>query len=296
MNYYDQRDDNRQGGGCSSRLLMMLAIALIGLFMYYNSSQENPITGQKQYVSISPAEEIRLGIQAAPKMASEMGGELPSTDPQTIEVKKIGNELLENSQAKKGPWKFQFHVVNDPKTINAFALPGGQIFITLGLLNKLQTEAQLAGVLAHEMGHVIQRHSAQQMAKSQLGQMLVTATNVGASDSSYQSAAVIAASVVNQMLQLRYSRHDELEADQWGLIIMAEAGYDPRAMLEVMRILKEASGSGRGPEMLMTHPYPDSRIEQIQEYLKTHPQKDHLKEGDSLKTTIQDRYQSYFDY
>src|SRR5262249_13816463 len=144
--------------------------------------------------------------------------------------------LVDNTVAHQSPWKFNFHLLADTHTINAFALPGGQIFITMGLLNELQTEAQLAGVLAHEMGHVIERHSAQQMSTSQLGQILTMAVGTAAgnqSNSAYQIAAV-----VNQAMQLKYSRGDELEADTWGLKLMATAGFDPRAMVDVMKVLK----------------------------------------------------------
>lgn len=266
--------------GCGGRFLGALLIAGLAFIMYCTNTQTNPITGEKQHVTMTPQQEISLGIQSAPRMAAQMGGELPSSNPKVQEVQRIGSSLVQNTQARKSPWKFQFHVLADSKTVNAFALPGGQIFMTSGLLNRLQTEAQVAGVLAHEIGHVIQRHSAEQMAKGQLGQMLVLATQVGTSDQ-YNSGygAAMIANVVNQMMQLRYSRSDELEADLWGLKLMTEAGYDPRAMLQVMRILKEASGSGGGPEMLQTHPYPESRIEQINEYLKQNPPDPTLKEG-----------------
>jgi predicted Zn-dependent protease len=250
-----------------------LLIAIVALVMYFSQTEKNPITGEAQRVSITPSQEIQLGLQSAPVMAAKMGGEVSKSDSRSQRVQTIGNRILQQSRAKKGPWKFQFHLLNDAKTINAFALPGGQIFITLGLYNELQTDSQLAGVLAHEMGHVIQRHSAQQMAKGQLGQLLVTAVGVGASDSSnrgYQAAMI--ANVVNQMMQLRYGRKDELEADRWGLELMSESGYNPEAMIQVMEILKKAAPRGHTPEMLLTHPYPENRIEKIKEYLKQHPQ------------------------
>jgi beta-barrel assembly-enhancing protease len=287
MDGYEENTPGR--GGRGSGLLIALLIAAVGFFMFFMNSEKNPITGQKQYVSISPEQEIRLGIQAAPQMAAQMGGSIPLSDPRAQLVQKIGNEIIEKSNAHKGPWKFRFHLLADPKTINAFALPGGQIFITLGLFNQLQTEAQLAGVLAHETGHVIQRHSAQQMAKSQLGQLLVLATGIGLSDpsnpnSSRQSAMV--ASVVNQITQLRYGRKDELEADQWGLRLMTDAGYTPKAMIEVMKILEKAAPGGHQPEMLLTHPYPQKRTEKIEEYIKTHPIDSHLGEGRNLKDIL----------
>jgi predicted Zn-dependent protease len=281
MGLFDQ-----EGQRGRSHLLIALIIAAIGFFMYLTQTEKNPITGEKQHISITPEQEIRLGLQAAPEMAAQMGGEIPSSDPRTQEVQRIGQQIVSHTEAHRGPWHFQFHLLADPKTINAFALPGGQIFITLGLLNQLETEAQLAGVLAHEIGHVIERHSAQQMAKGQLGQILVVATGIGASNDNYsshaQQAAAIA-SLVNQVTQLHYSRKDELQADQWGLRLMSEAGYNPKAMLEVMQILEKSAPTGHTPEMLQTHPYPEHRIAQIKAYLEKHPPSSNLTEGRRLK-------------
>ncbi|HEV8051495.1 MAG TPA: M48 family metalloprotease, partial [Parachlamydiaceae bacterium] len=141
-----------QSNNFKTRLIVAVVIGMIGLFMYMSNMEVNPVTGVKQHVAISPDQEIRLGLESAPQMAREMGGELPPTDPRTIEVQKIGNYIISSAVDGKSPWKFKFHLLADKKTVNAFALPGGQIFITLGLLDKLQTEAQLAGVLSHEIG------------------------------------------------------------------------------------------------------------------------------------------------
>lgn len=273
-------------GGMGKRIIAALVIAAIGYFMYMTQVQDNPVTGEKQHIAMTPAQEISLGLQSAPQMAEEMGGEVPETDPHSVEVQKIGNYLVAHTIANKSPWKFKFHLLEDPKTINAFALPGGQVFITMGLLNKLQTEAQLAGVLGHEMGHVIERHSAEQMAKSQLGQAFIMAVGVGATDPSHPSygmSAAMIASFVNNMVKLRYSRKDESEADLWGLKLMEQAGYDPRAMIQVMQILKGAAGPGHSVEMFQTHPNPDLRIHDIQVYLQQHPPKEDLSEGGNLK-------------
>lgn len=277
-----QEEGSRRG----SPLIMALIIAAVGFFMYMSQTEKNPVTGISQHVSLSPDQEIRLGLQSAPEMIAEMGGEVPETDKRAQEVEYIGQLIVKKSRAHAGPWKFKFHLLKDPKTINAFALPGGQIFITVGLLDKLQNEAQLAGVLGHEIGHVIQRHSAQQMAKGQLGQILVMATGVGASDGTNLDRgrqAAMVASVINHMNQLRYSRGDENEADQWGLDLMTQAGFDPRAMLDVMKILESASPSGHTPQMLLTHPYPKEREKKIQAYLVEHPPSPNLTKGRSLK-------------
>lgn len=286
MGYYDQEDNPPpRRGGFNGRLIAAIIMALVGVFMYLSQVEENPVTGKRQHVSMSPDQEIRLGLASAPEMTRQMGGEIPSSDPRAREVSRIGELILKSTIAQKSPWKFHFHLLADPSTINAFALPGGQVFITLGLYNKLQTEAQLAGVLSHEMGHVIERHSAQQMAKSNLGQIFVTAVATGTSsdDSSamYSNPAIIA-SVVNQMIQLRYGRKDESQSDLWGVQLMRQAGFTPKAMIEVLQILKAASGPSGQPEIFLTHPDPDNRIKQIEAYLVEHPPEPDLTEGKRL--------------
>ena len=284
----DQQDNSpQQGRGGGGRFITAIIIGLIALFFYWSQTEVNPVTGEKQHVTMSPLQEIKLGLESAPQMSAEMGGEVPSSDPRAIEVQKIGNMLVGKTEAAESPWQFKFHLLADPDTVNAFALPGGQVFITLGLYTKLQNEAQLAGVLGHEIGHVIERHTAQQMAKSQLGSMLIVAVATGASDSNNPGGAsspMMIASMVNKMIQLSYSRGDESEADTWGLKLMEEVGFDPRQMVEVMKVLKAASGGGRSdvPSMFQTHPNPDLRIEQIQEYLKKHPPGPNLTNGKSL--------------
>lgn len=286
MGMYDQneRPSGSSGSGLGARLLVAIVIALIAFFMYTSQVEENPLTGEKQHVSLTPKEEIMLGLESAPEMAYKMGGEVPDNNPHAIEVKRIGQYIVQNTDAKKGPWQFKFHLLGDPKTVNAFALPGGQIFITSGLYDKLQTEAQLAGVLSHEMGHVIERHTAQQMAKGQLGQMLVVAVGAAAQGDQYQTtnSPMMIAAMVNQMMQLRYSRKDESQADIWGLKLMTQVGFNPKAMIEVMEILKAVEGRGGNLEMFQTHPDPDRRIQQIQAYLKEHPADANLSNGKPL--------------
>ena len=250
------------------RLIGALVVALFGIAMYMRQTQVNPVTGEKQHVAMSVDQEKALGLEAAPQMAQKMGGEVdPRDDSRASVVSEVGRRIVQNSDASKSPYadNFHFHLLNDPKTVNAFALPGGQIFITEGLLDRLENQAQLAGVLGHEIGHVINRHSAQQMAKGQLGQILTVAVGVGASGNDDRGRrAQMVASMVNQMGQLKFSRNDESEADHYGLKYMAQAGYDPSAMLDVMKILKKASGDRSPPEILATHPLPETRLEEIQ--------------------------------
>lgn len=250
------------------RIAIGVIIALIGVVGYFMKTQVNPVTGEKQRVSLTVNQEIQLGLQSAPQMAAQMGGVVPAADPRTRLVKETGQRLVSILPANQ-PYRFEFHLLRDQKTINAFALPGGQIFITLALYERLENQAQLAGVLGHEVAHVINRHSAEHMAKSQLGSSIVAAVAVGASDErgSGMSAAMIS-QVVNQMMQLKYGRDDESESDSYGLQIMADAGFNPTGMLGVMRVLKEASGGNRQPEFLASHPDPGNRAQKVEEFLK----------------------------
>jgi len=271
----------RLGGG----VLIALVIAVIGLVKYFGSSQQNPVTGESQRVALTPQQEVALGLQSAPQMAQQMGGVVGENDPRSQFVREVGQKLTAQIGAEH-PWKFQFHLLQDSKTVNAFALPGGQIFITMALLQQLQNEAQLAGVLGHEIGHVIERHSAEHMAKSNLSQSLVTAVGVGASggDGGGQFAHMAAAVAAN-MINLKYGRDDELESDKYGVNYMAKAGYDPREMAGVMEILKKASGGRSGPEFASSHPDPGNRTEQINALVKQlYPQgvPDSLSRGAAL--------------
>ncbi len=262
-----------QGPRINPRLLIGLVIAIIAVASYFMQTQVNPVTGKKQRVAMDVNQEMRLGLQSAPEMAAEMGGAAnPREDPDARRVAEIGARLVRESDARRSPYvgNFHFYLLNDPKTVNAFALPGGQVFITRGLYDRLEDEAELAGVLGHEIGHVINRHAAEHMATGRLGQLLTLAVGVGASsqDDRGRNAQLVAA-MVNQMTQLKFSRDDESEADHYGLRYMAQAGFDPTAMLDVMKILKEASGSSRQPEFLATHPLPDTRLQEIQDTLRS---------------------------
>lgn len=259
----DRRDVPSRRPGCAGgRIGMALMIAIVAAIGYFGSSQVNPVTGEQQRVSLSPQEEVALGLQVAPEMAAQHQGAEQSMDADYVE--ELGQRLVAASEAKDSPYEFNFHLLRDQQVVNAFALPGGQIFITRALYNRLQTEGQLAGVLGHEIGHVIERHSAQQMAKAQFSQGLV-----GAAAAATDGQAAGAAQYVAQFTLMKYGREDELESDQWGIEILVDAGYDPRALIGVMRILEEASGGANQPEWASTHPNPGNRIAEIENEIQT---------------------------
>ena len=268
MSYGRMEYGRSTGPNWKLRLALAGLIAVVSIISFFSMTTENPITGEHQRVAMSEREEIALGLQAAPQMESEHGG--LAANPQARQtVDRVGNRLLAaldkslRAQRREDPYPFKFHLLRDPQTINAFALPGGQVFITYGLYKDLETEGQLAGVLGHEIGHVLSRHGAQQLAKQQLTQGLVGAAGVAGGD---RSSAQIAAQV-GQMVTLKYGRGAELEADKWGVKLAAEAGYDPRAMIGVMKILDRASQGGP-PEFFSTHPKPANRVQYIEEVIK----------------------------
>jgi predicted Zn-dependent protease len=265
-------DAYQRPSGPNLRWIGALIIAVIGIAIYMFQVEVNPVTGKRQHIAMSVDQEKALGLQAAPEMAQKMGGAVdPRQDPGAALVAEVGRRIVQQSDASRSPYvgNFHFFLLDDPETVNAFALPGGQVFITRGLFDQLENEAQLAGVLGHEIGHVVGRHAAEHMAQGQLGQILTLAVGVGASgnrDDRGRQAAMIAA-VVNQMAQLKFSRKDESEADRFGLQYMAQSGYDPTTMLDVMRILKDVSKRDRQPEFLATHPLPETRLEEIRAIL-----------------------------
>src|SRR5215213_4663609 len=251
--------------GCSGRLLMAAAIAAFSLFSYFSSRQDNPVTGETQYIDITPQQEIALGLEAAPQMAAEFGGLDENAQDQAV-VDDIGNRIVQNSPAGSSPYQFDFHLLDDDQTINAFALPGGQIFITRALYDRLRTEGELAGVLGHEIGHVIARHSAEHIAKAKLTEGLTGAAVIAAYDPNNPSSASRAqiALLVGQLINLKFGRDDELESDYLGVCFLQDTGYDPNEMVDVMKILEASSTGDRPPEFFSTHPNPENRIQRIQ--------------------------------
>lgn len=272
-------NQNQGNGGLRIPPTIIIALVMAGFAVckYYGQSSVNDVTGETQHISMTPEQEIAMGLQSAPQMAQEMGGVSRNQQASAI-VKQVGEKVVRNSAASRTPYKYDFHLLADPQTINAFALPGGQVFITEGLFFRLTEDGKkldedmLAGVLGHEIGHVVARHSAEKLAQMELAQGITGAVTMATYDPSNPNTAYIAQSVAN-MLQLKYGREQELQSDNLGVRFMLEAGYDPEHLIEVMEILKQASGPNRVPEFQSTHPDPENRQEAIKAAIEEWKQK-----------------------
>ena len=269
--YYGGTGDpySREGRGMGTGrfkmfLIIGLGMALFQAFKYYTSTQTNPITGEEQRVQWNTDEEIQLGLQAAPQMAQEYGGLHPDQRAQDY-LDQVGRKLVTSTITAKTGYPWDFHLLADNQVVNAFALPGGQCFITAALFSKLKNEDQLAGVMGHEIGHVIHRHGAERSASQGFIQGLIQSVMIGTGG---VQALTQVANMVGQYSSMKYGRDQELESDDFGVRLMIEAGYDPTQLIGVMDILEEASGGQRVPEFQSTHPSPENRREKIKEAIE----------------------------
>ena len=214
--------------------------------------------------AVSREQEIALGRQARPQFIQEFGGLLPDPGVQQY-VDQVGQSLVDQTTRPGLPWEFG---VLASDQVNAFALPGGFVYITQGMLRQLDSEAQLAAVLAHEIAHVQHRHSVQQLKRMQLIQGGLTLASLFGGEGQAASAATSVAGLVAGLASMSYGRDQEKEADLTGLKYLAREGYEPGAFLELIDVLKQAGGGG-APEFLSTHPSPGSREAYVRDRIQS---------------------------
>src|SRR5215207_3141112 len=237
----------------------------VGLALVPSGCARNPVTGKNELSLVSESQEIELGKQSAAQVQQSIGF---YDDPQVQSyVSAIGMKMARASERPNLPW--EFHVVNDA-AVNAFALPGGFIYVTRGLMTSINDEAELATVLGHEIGHVTNRHSVQQISKAQVAQLGLGLGSVLSSD--VARVAGLASQGLG-VLFLKYGRDAENDADKAGFRYALNQNYDVREMSSVFQTLDRvgnaSGGGGRLPEWLATHPNPGTRIENTQQRLDT---------------------------
>ncbi len=258
------------------------SLAILAAVMFLAGCQTNPATGRRQFNMMSTEEEIALGTEAMPQLIEEYGGRVRSQQLQEY-VSGVGGRLAQHTEADGPGLPWEFTVLNS-EVINAFALPGGKVFITRGLLERFDNEAQVAGVLGHEIGHVTAQHVDERVTQASLLQLGVSGTELLAGERGGLVQAVpLVVGVGGQGYLLKFGRDQESEADVLGVKYMARAEYDPHGMLEVLQVLQSASQGGAPPEFLSTHPHPDTRIRTVRGLL----------EGEYAYTQNNDQYKKH---
>lgn len=245
---------------------------LLLLTLFVATCARNPVTGSRQVVLISEAQEIGMGRDTHPMVLAQFG-RLNHPELQQF-FDDVGQRMARDSHRPNLPWTFT--IVDEP-IVNAFAVPGGYIYFTRGILAYMNTEAEMAGVLGHEIGHVTARHSVTQISRAQL---FGIGLGVGSIISPTFGQLSELAQVGVGLLFLKYSRSDEEQADQLGIEYMHQQGYDPRQLSEFFAVFQRlGEESGRAlPGWLSSHPSPPERIRETralaEDFLSRNPAPD----------------------
>ena len=235
---------------------------LIPLLLLVSACATVPYTGRSQLMLVSPGEEMALGMQAEKEILKK---EPECLDPRyTNPVRRVGIRIAR--AANRPDYRWEFHVIDKPKIVNAFCLPGGKIFVYTGLFKFVASDAELATVIGHETGHALARHGAERMSMAllaELGEAAGAAALHLQTEEALQAFDQAYGLVANVALLLPYSRTQEYEADHIGLILMALAGYDPHAALTFWEKMAKNSKEKPTLEFLSTHPLDAKRISRI---------------------------------
>ena len=231
--------------------------------------KRNQATGDLQFNYFSQDEEIALGLESREELVPAYGGEIPDEGVRSY-VTEIGQRMTPyvEDEYRELPWSF---TMLNSDVVNAFALPGGQVFVSRGLASQLEDEAELAGVIGHEIGHVTAEHVDQRMGRQLILAGIAIGASAAANESESQWAQVAAGVTVTGagVYSLKYDRGQELEADELGMRYMHRAKYDPSALAGVMETLQAASQGQQPMEIFSTHPHPETRLEKIREAMQS---------------------------
>lgn len=240
---------------------MRQTIAALGLVAFMAGCSTNPVTGKREFSMVSEQQEIAMGAQAHQQVIEEFG--IYDERPELTEmVQRIGRQVAATSDRPEIQWTF---TILDSSMVNAMAIPGGYVYVTRGILNHMNSEDELASVIAHEVAHVAARHSVQRISQAQLAQLGMVVGSVLAGPQATQQYGQLAELGAGLLFQ-RYSRQQETQADLLGTAYMTEAGHNPRgavAMLETLRRIDRGRSSGVNA-YFMNHPDPAKRVQDVQ--------------------------------
>ncbi|ACN98867.1 peptidase, M48 family [Sulfurihydrogenibium azorense Az-Fu1] len=246
---------------------MVRKLGIFSLFLLFLvlscATVQDPLTGKPTFTLLPPEQEIAIGKKVIPQAINENNGLYPDEEVQNY-IRKIGYKVASKSPRQVD---YQFFLVNS-KEVNAFALPGGPVFVNRGLVLILDNESELAGVIAHEVGHITARHHAKFLEKTYGINILLNILAIATSNSQYQQLIMQLAQVSAGLLQLKYSRDQENEADALGVRFTYEAGYDPRGLISTFEKFKSME-KVNAPKWLLTHPLPEDRIKNVSILIET---------------------------
>jgi beta-barrel assembly-enhancing protease len=273
----------------SARMLALLLVLVLTQPLAFMTQAQAEAAGVPQLpdpgkTGMNREQQQQLGLQAMGEVYKQMPV-LPDSSPETQYIQRLGKKLAGVIPADR-TWPYQFHVI-PASDINAFALPGGPIFVNLGTIQAADNEAELAGVLAHEMSHVYMQHSAKQAPKSTVAQIIAGLAGAVLPQSGLGNLARMGIQFGAGTMLMKYSRADEAQADSTGAIIMYRAGYNPKAMADFFQKLEQKYGKG-GPQMLSDHPNPGNRQQAIQQEVRNWPPKNYITNSADFPQVKQD--------
>jgi hypothetical protein len=261
----------------------LLCLVVLSVAKESFAQSTGPVFPNPGKTSMSRENQEALGMEVASQVYQQMPV-LADSSPETQYVRQLGQKLVATIP-KEYSWPFEFHVVPQ-KEINAFALPGGQMFINIGTITSATNEAELAGVMGHEMAHVYMQHSAKQAGKAQTTSLLsgLASLALGVSGAGNVAGGLVGQlgqmgiQVGTQGLMMKYSRSDESQADSVGAVILYKAGYNPQAMADFFQMM-QAQGGEAPPEFFSSHPNPGNRQQAIQKEIKSWPPKNYTADS-----------------
>ena len=238
----------------------LITAVFLALGSLLSACATTPETGRQQLSLVSDEQMIQMGEEAYKQLLSE--SKISKNRELNAQVQEIGRRI---AQASGVDYNWEFTVIDDPKTVNAFCLPGGKVGVYTGLIPIAENTAGLAAVIGHEVAHAVLRHSSERMSQEMLTKAGLTLASVGFSNSKYRDMIAGALGIgAAYGITLPFSRFHEAEADEVGLEYMAKAGYDPQEAVALWQRMGEVGGGSRPPELLSTHPDPARRAKDLQ--------------------------------
>jgi beta-barrel assembly-enhancing protease len=268
----------------STRALALALTLLLAQPFALMAQSASPRLPEPGATGMSRKQQQQLGLQAMAEVYKQMPV-LPDSGPETQYVQQLGRKLQAVIPASQS-WPYQFHVI-PAADINAFALPGGPIFVNLGAIQAADNEGELAGVLAHEMSHVYMQHSARQAPKATVAQVIAGLAGAVLPQSGLGNLGRMGIQLGAGTMLMKYSRADEAQADSVGAVIMYRAGYNPKSMADFFQKLEQKYGSG-GPTMLSDHPNPGNREAAIAKEIQNWPPKNYQGSSSAFARAKQD--------